>query len=276
MITRQQEAALLAITETVADEEILPRFRALDPAEITTKTHGDDLVTIADKRSELRLTQAIRDILPGAEVIGEEAISDDPSLRDRIDTAATCAIIDPVDGTWNFANGLGLFGVILAVSAHGQTVWGGIYDPMARDWMVASKGGGAWYQAPDGRRTRLDISNGPDTVGACRGNLPVYLFDRPVQHRLAAMIPDFQRSSCLRCSAHDYRMLARGSFDFSICPILNPWDHAAGCLIVQEAGGVARLLDGRDYAPTQRIGCLLTARSETLWQALADKFTPAL
>ena len=58
--------------------------------------------------------------------------------------APRCVVIDPIDGTWNFAHGLGTFGTILAVVEHGQTVWGALYDPLGDDRIEAHLGGGAW------------------------------------------------------------------------------------------------------------------------------------
>ncbi|MEM9972287.1 MAG: inositol monophosphatase family protein, partial [Pseudomonadota bacterium] len=104
------EARLIEAVRQIAREEILPRFRALRPADIATKSRDDDLVTVADRAAEARLTEATQDILPGVVVVGEEAVAEEPSRRDALADAATCLIIDPVDGTWNFAHGLATFG----------------------------------------------------------------------------------------------------------------------------------------------------------------------
>jgi fructose-1,6-bisphosphatase/inositol monophosphatase family enzyme len=271
MIGREQETRLMAVVEAVAAAEIMPRFRQLSPNDIFSKTSADDLVTIADRETERRLSLELRSIFPDAAIIGEESIAADPDLRDRIAEPGLCIILDPVDGTWNFANGLPLFGVIVAITRDGETIWGGIFDPVIGDWMIARRAEGSWFVAGDGTRTRLHLFDGKEETQA-RGNLPVYLFAEDRRPAIAALMPSFQRAATLRCSAHDYRMQAQGSFDFSICPVLNPWDHAAGCLLVTEAGGVARLMSGEDYAPTQRVGCLLTARSEAMWRSLEKTF----
>ncbi|MGI9388620.1 MAG: inositol monophosphatase family protein, partial [Boseongicola sp.] len=102
MLSPSAEAALIDAVREVASQEILPRFRSLDPKDIATKSRKDDLVTIADREAERRLTEAARSILPEAVVVGEEAVADDPDLQNGIADADSCLIIDPIDGTWNF------------------------------------------------------------------------------------------------------------------------------------------------------------------------------
>ncbi len=264
------EAALIDAVREVAAEEILPRFRSLDPGDIATKSRQDDLVTIADREAERRLTEAAHRILPEAVVVGEEAVADDPALRDAIAEAETCLIIDPVDGTWNFANGLATFGVILALSLKGRTVWGLIYDPTGDDWVIARAGEGAEFVKSDGSATKLQIDDAPlAEIDTAMGYVHSYLFNGDERHRLFSILPRFHKTDALRCSAHEYRLLAQGAVDFCLSPVLNPWDHAAGCLAAEEAGGVARLLDGTPYAPTLMNGRLLVARSEQTWAEIA-------
>ncbi len=264
------ESALIAAVRQIAAEEILPRFRTLEPGDIATKSRPDDLVTIADREAERRLTDAAADILPGTVVVGEEAVADNPGLRDAIADAETCLIIDPVDGTWNFAHGLATFGVILSFAEKGQTTWGLIYDPIGDDWVVARRGQGADFVKPDGTTTRLRFKDAPPPkINSAMGYVHSYLFEGDERHRLFSILPRFHKTDALRCSAHEYRVLAQGAVDFCLSPVLNPWDHAAGCLAAEEAGGVARLLDGTPYAPTIKNGRLLVARSEQTWAEIA-------
>ncbi|MGI9389829.1 MAG: inositol monophosphatase family protein [Boseongicola sp.] len=267
------EAALIDAVRETASQEILPRFRSLDPGDIATKSRHDDLVTIADREAEQRLTEAARRILPGAIVVGEEAVAEDPDLQNGISDADTCVIIDPIDGTWNFAHGLATFGVILALSSKGRTVWGLIYDPTGDDWVIARAGEGAEFVKSDGSARSLRFDNDPPTkIDAAMGYVHSYLFNGDERHRLFSILPHFHKTDALRCSAHEYRLLAQGAVDFCLSPVLNPWDHAAGCLVAEEAGGVARLLDGTPYAPTSRNGRLLVARSEHAWDEISKPF----
>ena len=266
----EEESRLIEAVRRIAAEEILPRFRMLGADDIATKSRHDDLVTVADRAAEARIAEAAAGILPGAVVIGEEAVSEDPALVDAIAGAGRCLIVDPVDGTWNFAHGIATFGVILALAEAGRTVWGMIYDPVADDWAVAHRGGGARMVRAGGGERALTLSAAPvQEIGSMMGFAHSYLFRGEPRQRLFDRLPAFHRTDALRCSAHEYRQFAQGAADFCLSPVLNPWDHAAGCLIAEEAGGVARLLSGEDYGPTAREGRLLVARTDAVWNRVA-------
>ena len=271
-----EEEALIDAIRTVAAEEILTRFRSLDPGSIDTKSRQDDLVTEADREAERRLTDYAHSILRDCIVVGEEAVSENPDIRNEIGNAETCVIIDPVDGTWNFARGLPAFGVIVSVARKGKTVWGMIYDPICDDWAVARRDEGAYMVRADGTQKPLRLSDAPprspqDIMGFAHS----FLFTGDERARLFSELPQFHRVDAFRCSAHEYRLFAQQNGEFMLSSVLNPWDHAAGCLIAEEAGGVARLLDGTRYAPSLHTGRLLVARSEDVWDQMAAIFQAA-
>jgi fructose-1,6-bisphosphatase/inositol monophosphatase family enzyme len=262
-----RQAARDAVRE-VARAEIVPRFRALGRGDTEAKTRADDLVTVADRAAEAALTSRLADILPGAAILGEEAVSADPSAWAALD-AERCWVIDPIDGTWNFAHGLATFGVILAYVEDGRTVWGMIHDPLQDDWWEAAAGEGAAAHLR-GRARPLRLSPGPDRPEAARAVLHHDLYPPASRVSLSQTLPRFARVASLGASAHEWRLLAEGAVDLCLSAGLCPWDHAAGALLYREAGGVARLLDGRAYEARCRDGRLLAARSERLWQAAAE------
>lgn len=268
---------LAAILRDAARAEILPRFRRLERSEIAAKGRPDDLVTEADIAAEARITAALRARLPGALILGEEAVADDPGLLAGLGEADRSAIIDPVDGTWNFARGLALFGTILALGARGRVTHGILYDPLLDDRVEAREEGPCEMVTADGTRRRLATSVETDPA-RMTAYLPLSLLPRDRQAAMAATFPLFGRAMGLRCSCHEYRLIAQGHAEIALAAVLNPWDHAAGALAVTRAGGVARMLDGRDYhlglAPDA--GYLLTAANEGAWQAAAEIIGPAL
>ncbi|WP_299395458.1 inositol monophosphatase family protein [Pelagibius sp.] len=273
-LTRRQEDALIALLRDVAKAEILPRFRRLATDDIRAKTAPDDLVTEADLAAEAAITAGVRELLPAAAVIGEEAVSADPSLLNGIG-GGLAVILDPIDGTWNFANGLAVFGVILAVAVEGETVFGLLYDPLLDDWVLARKGGGAWFCRPGEEPFRLSV--GPAVAPEeMTGFVPLFTFPRARRPAIAQAITDFRRAPSLRCSCHEYRLLAQGRADFIVNAQLNAWDHAAGVLAVQEAGGHAELLDGRPYDCRLTEGNLLVAKTEASIEALRARFAGPL
>ncbi|MEM7490278.1 MAG: inositol monophosphatase [Pseudomonadota bacterium] len=273
-LTDKETAAIIDATRAVVAAEILPRFRNLGQDDIDEKATFDDLVTVADTAAEAALTARIHDILPGDIVIGEEAVSADKALLDGVG-AGRVTIIDPIDGTWNFAHGIANYGVIVAVVEDGETVWGLLYDPSFDDWIETRRGGGTWF-VRGGSRRRLTVDPGPAPLDRLRGNVGDYNFAQPLRPALAATTPRFRRSGSLGASLHEYRALCLGASDFVLNAGLHVWDHAAGVLALEEAGGVARLIDGTPYRPTLRTGRLLTARSAPIWDELAPIFAEAL
>lgn len=266
-LDRGAEEALIALVREVARREILPRFRRLPAGAVRSKTQPDDLVTDADLASEEALTTGARQILPGAEIIGEEAVAADPSVLNGLADAELAVVIDPIDGTWNYANGLAVFGVLLAVVARGQTVFGLLYDPVMDDWIAARRGGGCWFAAADGAVRPVSVSRTAalsDTVGF----IPHHMFEPSWRPRLSAGYFQHARVTSLRCSCHEYRMLTQGHVDFVLNAGLAVWDHAAGVLALEEAGGVAQLLTGEAYAPSLRSGNLLSTNTPEMLAAL--------
>lgn len=255
-----------------AQRAIRPRFRALEDGQVSTKSGPADLVTVADTEAEALIAAAVRQGWPEAEVSGEEAVAADPALRARMGTADPCVVIDPVDGTWNFAKGLAVFGVLLAVLRAGEPCWGLLLDPVMDDWIEAAPGEPSTFRTAAGasRPVRTSPEARPSRL---TGYLPLGLFAREARGRIVAEFPDFLRITSLRCALHEYRMVAQGHAEFCLSgPVPHPWDHAAGVLAVQGAGGVARFLDGEPYSAKRGKGVLLSAGSEAAWEHLARRF----
>jgi len=273
-LTRAEETGLIDLVREVAKAEILPRFRALDPTEIRSKSRADDLVTVADVAAEVALADGAARILPGAAVVGEEAVSGDASVLDRVAGPGRTLVIDPIDGTWNFAHGLAVFGVILAVVEDGETVFGLLYDPVFDDWTAARRGGGAWSGAPG--RADIPLRRAPAPApDIAQGYVPLSLYPAAAREGVAQAMTTVGRAGTLRCACHEYRQLVAGGSDFMLAAMLNVWDHAAGVLAVTEAGGRAALAGGAPYGPELRQGHLISAADADLWQALDTRFGAA-
>jgi fructose-1,6-bisphosphatase/inositol monophosphatase family enzyme len=270
-----QQVALVNLVRRAARAEILPRFRSITRADAETKSGPHDLVTEADHAAEAMIGRGLQRLFPHALVIGEEAVAKRPELRDAVSEAELAIIIDPVDGTWNFVHGLPLFGVIIAVTRFGRPVLGLLYDPVADDWILADEVTPARLAPAIGAERRLATAAVQD-LGQMQGYAHISLMSQELQERAAPLIPALTRVTALRCSCHEYRLLAQGAVDFVLSDQLNPWDHAAGVLICAQAGGVARMLDGRAYDTAIRKGILLAAANETAWQRLAAHFAPLI
>ncbi len=270
-LTAAQTASVINLIRRAAKTEILPRFRNMAPGSVSTKSGRFDLVTEADKAAEAMILRGIQGMFPHALVVGEEMAVAEDNIRAKLAEAELAFVVDPVDGTWNYAHGLPLFGVILSVTRFGRPVFGLLYDPMMDDWIIADETGPARMSRKMGATREVAVSKGAEPKDLS-GFVHLDLLPLDKRAQMAAILPDFARSQMLRCSCHEYRMLAQGAMDFAISGTMNPWDHAAGVLICQRAGGVVRMLDGSDYNAGIEEGYLLAAPDETSWSALRDKF----
>lgn len=260
-------ATLLAET---AAAEIMPRFRRLDAGDIRQKTSAADLVTEADVNAERVITAALNARYPKALVLGEEAVSDNESLLDGWVGDGLAFVIDPVDGTFNFASGVPAFGVMLAVVQNGETIAGIIHDPVGNDFIMAQKGGGARLRLSNGVEQPMSVA-APVPVSQMTGSLSWGFMAEPERSRLARNQAAFCLSSVnYRCAAQEYRLLAGGAIHFAAYYKLMPWDHLAGALIHAEAGGYSRRFDGSVYRPEHVDGGLLAASDIDSWNALKE------
>lgn len=269
-LTRAQKTSLLNLVRRAARSEILPRFRTLDPTDISEKTSASDLVTDADEMAEAMITRGLQMAFPSAVIVGEEAAAKTPEILDKLDEAEMGFLVDPVDGTWNFANGLSAFGTMVAVTRFGKPVYGLIYDPLGDDYVSADEATPSFWQGPRGRRRELQ-TRAARPLEQMTGYIHLKLMGSDIQPRVAALYPEIGHPGSLRCSAHEYRMLAQGHCDFVLSPKMTPWDHAAGAHLCQQAGGHVAFLDGREYATHIRTGYLLSAANEDTWNTVAAK-----
>jgi len=248
-----------------ARTEIMPRFRKLTAAQIRRKSSAFDLVTEADEAAETAITAALTAAFPGAVIIGEESAHKEPALLDTIADAELAFIVDPVDGTRNFAANLPLFGVMTAVTVRGETVAGVIYDPVCRNWAYAVRGGGAWIEEEDGTRSSLQVAD-PVPLDGMDGLIGTNFLPEPLRTAVNANLSRLATTASLRCAAHEYRTAAAGHCHIVLFSRLMPWDHAAGCLLHREAGGYSAHFDGTPYRPSHFTGGLICAPDEASWR----------
>lgn len=260
-------AAVDTVIREVAETLILPRFRRLAAHEITEKKAGD-IVTIADQEAEHALDAALRKLLPGSAVVGEEAVSARPAALDALGGEGPVWIVDPVDGTQNFADGKPCFAVIVALAEFGETVAGWIHEPVAATTVWAIRGEGAYEGAA---RLRLGA---PKQMRQFKGSLNRRHHQRLKQSGDAVEREIGEQAVRYRCVGAEYADLARGNLDFARYggPI-KPWDHAAGVLIHAEAGGYGAIAETAELyrpAPTLKSQTLLLAPNEGDWRSLFD------
>ncbi|MFB2563735.1 inositol monophosphatase family protein [Rhizobium sp. IMFF44] len=255
------------IVAEAASKEIMLRFRNLDAGDISEKTSAIDLVTEADLLAERHITAALKVRFPKAVIVGEEAYEADKSVVPALAHAELAFTIDPVDGTFNFAAGLPVFGTIVAVVANGETIASIIHDPVLGDTLTSMKGGGTFLRRQTGQARRLAVA-APAPLSAMTGAISWGHMDEPDRSRINANLSKARMAFSLNCSAYEYWMVASGKWHFIGHSKLMPWDHLAGVLAHQEAGGYTAKFDGTPYKPGETTGGIISAPDEESWRMI--------
>jgi myo-inositol-1(or 4)-monophosphatase len=204
---------------------------------------GDlNLVTEADLASEKRVLSILTRRFPGASILAEET-------GESGGTGTSRFIVDPLDGTTNFAHGYPVFAVSVGYEENGQLLAGCVYDPTREELFTAERGRGAFL---NGRRLRVS------TTGSLGEALLVTGFPYDLKEDLDKNLRLFHRfmgaSRAIRrdgSAALDLCHLAAGRFDGFWEEKLGPWDTAAGVLILEEAGGRATDFEGAPFRPSR-------------------------
>ncbi|RSS33607.1 inositol monophosphatase family protein [Streptomyces sp. WAC08241] len=228
-----------------AAAEITPRFRQLAAHEIVEKNGPHDLVTVADRAAEAHLTASLTALLPGSVVVGEEAVHADPAVYDALGGDAPVWIVDPVDGTRQFVHGDPAFCTLVALARHGEVLASWTYAPALEQMAVAVRGRGATL---NGEPLRAG-SPAPGEVLEVASSHPDYT--TPEQKRaLLGLDTDGVRPRPCGSAGLEYLAVARGALSGVAFSWEYAWDHAAGLLLVAEAGGTDTTVAGEPFRVT--------------------------
>ena len=235
-----EAADALALARSVAGEgAAMLRGAADNVGAIRTKSTLRDLVTEWDTRCEDLIRERLAAATPDIPLLGEErgasAASDSEYLW----------LVDPIDGTVNFAHGLPLFSVVIALEKHGEAIAGVVVAPVLGWEFYAHAGGGAFC---NGQPLRVSKVTKLEEAMLASG----FPYDRAMSpHNNFAEWEHFQRvaGACRRlgCASIDLALVARGWLDGYWEARLQPWDMSAGALLVKEAGGRVTSIDGGPF-----------------------------
>lgn len=256
------------IIRHVARTEVMPRFNRLEKGEIREKNPGD-FVTVADEASEKLLSAALAELLPGSLVVGEEAVSKDEKILERFNGDQPVWVIDPIDGTYNFAHGRSKFGILVALVKKGVVQYGWVYDAPGDRMAIAIKGRGATINGKKAKM-RTGAQKISDMVGMGGGGQAWHF--EPVNGVVKEIVN-------VRSSLHDFLNLAAGEADFVVhINKVTPWDHSATVLLAEEAGAfVALTPEEIPFAPSMLRPCMLIAAADkNRWEMLAAELYPKL
>lgn len=207
------------------------------------KSDGSSL-TDADEATQRALAERLPSIEAGL-VLGEEMTADEQAALWLAGDQGVW-VIDPIDGTTNFANGIPIFGLSVAYMVGGQTQFGVVYNPIADDAFYAARGAGAWL---NGVRlplrkaaARLDLA----VAGADLKRVPPTMAANLAVHSPCYSLRNFGSSALEWC------FVAAGRLDVYVHGGQMLWDYAVGSLLVEEAGGVASDFSGAVIQPDPR------------------------
>ena len=218
---------------------LLNRPKQLD---ISTKTSDIDVVTQMDRASERFIVEEILKARPDDGIIGEEG-------ADRPSKSGYTWVIDPIDGTINFANGIPICCVSIGIEKDGVMVLGAVYNPFMNELFFAERGKGATLNG-----NKIVVSDKDNLLSSClvtgfpyqyldTANGPLQIFDKLIRKAIPVRR--------LGSAAIDLCWTAAGRFDGFYEHKLQAWDSAAGFLMVEEAGGKVTDLKGNPYSPYQ-------------------------
>jgi myo-inositol-1(or 4)-monophosphatase len=251
---------LCSLVMATADRELLPRFQRVSAQ---AKADGS-LITAADLAMQQALGQELAQRWPRLRLLGEEMPADQQqALLDASEGGLW--VLDPLDGTSNFAAGLPLFAVSLALVQNGRVVLGLVYDPMARECFSAVAGGGAWR---NGEPLRLACSR--DSLCDCVALVDFKRLPAELACRLASHGP-YRSQRSLGSVALDWCWLAAGRLQLYLHGAQRLWDYGAGGLVFAEAGGAGGRLatlqgDWQDTLSLQPVIGLAAANAGLLQQ----------
>ena len=216
----------------------LTYFRGGDLA-IRTKSNVSDVVTRADRESEALIVRMIAERFPDHAVLGEEGGTRGDAHGEWL------WVVDPLDGTTNYSQGLPVFCVSIALQYRGETVVGVVYAPYLRELFTAVRGGGAWCRRGDGEPVRLHVSTKQrlDCSVVATG-FPYDKSENPDNNsdNVARILPHVRDVRRMGAAAYDLSCVAAAMLDGFWELNLHEWDVCAASLLVIEAGGVVESL----------------------------------
>ncbi len=225
---------LQQIIQQAAEQELLPRFHSIE-----RRFKADDsIVTEADIAMQQRLTQVLQQQWPAIALLGEE-MSEAEQLAQMTHSDHGLWVLDPLDGTSNFAAGIPFFSVSLALLINGEVQLGIIYDPVRKECFCAIAGEGAWLNgerlAP--RPAALPLAN-------CIAQVDFKRLPAKMAAKIATQ-PPYSSQRSFGSGALDWCWLAAGRVHLYLHGKQKLWDYSAGQLILQEAGGESCTFDGQ-------------------------------
>lgn len=218
---------------------LMRHFGAID--RVQTKTNALDLVTIADRESESLIRSVLRQRYPSHAILGEEMGLDCHTSSDFR------WLVDPLDGTTNYAHGVPIFAVSVALEHRGEIVAAGVYNPVSHEKFLAERGGGARLNGQKINVSRTEsLAESLLVTGFPHSSVQIL---QQCLREVAYFLGKVHGILRLGAAALDMCYVACGRLEVFWQRNLHPWDTAAGWLIVEEAGGRVSDFSGAKFSP---------------------------
>jgi len=232
--------ALISATE--AGAKVMQHYFNSKELKVSNKEGINNLVTEADHASEKAIIETVKEFFPGHFILSEES-------GEIIMDSEYKWIIDPIDGTVNYAHGIPICCVSIGLEHHGKMIMGAVYNPFLKEFYFAEKDHGSMLNG-----SAIQVSTVSTVIDSClvtgfpytyldQPNGPLECFDRFIRKGVPVRR--------LGSAAMDLCWVASGRFDGFYEHKLQAWDSAAGFLIVEEAGGKVTDFTGAAYSPYQ-------------------------
>ncbi|GAA5185613.1 inositol monophosphatase family protein [Niveibacterium umoris] len=249
--------ALESVVREIAREVTMPRYLK---AGRQHKSDGSSL-TEADGATQRALAERLVELIE-APILGEE-MSSEQQRAIWEQGAKGLWVIDPIDGTTNFANGIPIFGLSVGFLVDGHTEFGVVYNPIADEAFYAARGAGAWLNGQ-----RLPLRQPPTTLAASVAGADFKRIPPALAAHLAVNPPCYSLRN-FGSSALEWCFVAAGRLDVYVHGGQMLWDYAAGRLLVEESGGASSALDGgpirADVAEKQSVVVAASPALHTQW-----------
>ncbi len=220
--------------------------------DVNAKEGHANFVTEYDVRVQNKIQSGLKEILPGSGFYGEEGKHLDFPKNEYV------FIVDPIDGTTNFLKGLNMSAIAISLVRNMERIYGLVYNPFTDEMFTAFKGEGAFLN-----RRRIRVSSAPLDKGVILfGTSPYYAdltrsaFDKAYAYMDKCI--DVRRFGSAEL---DLCYVACGRAEMYFEPLIQPWDYAAGSLVVEEAGGIVTQWDGTQFDITKACSCVARTRN---------------
>lgn len=245
--------AVAEVMRHAHETAVAPYFGQLAAGEVEEKSPGE-LVTVADRACEELIGPLLRDIAD-APIVGEEAVAADGSVLECLRTEEAAWVVDPIDGTGNFAAGRPEYALMVAHVEQGVTTASWIYQPQFDLFAVASRGAGATLNGVPAR-TPSPGDRPEDWIGVLKDRFLPEDLKRTVARTTSGFGP---KHHGYNCAGMEYPALVSGELLFLFYWRTLPWDHASGVLLAEESGCASLGPDGRPYSVRRETPGLLVA-----------------